>query len=212
MGEAAAAGLRSRMNKAAAEDSRLIERLAAGDEAALSVLYGRYGRHVYSLAFQVTKDQGASEEITQDVFARVWRNAGQYKPEKASVETWIMRIARNRAIDEIRRRRVRLQPLTLDWDADCAFDIADAREDPEAEVAGAELRGRVRQAIFLLPAEQREAIALAFLQGYTHSRISQALGLPIGTVKTRIRLGMQKLRDLLADADLSSARWGGSDA
>ncbi len=208
----AAAGIprRSPMSSAA-PDHGLISRIAAGDEEALAVLYRKYGRVVFSLAFQVTADRSASEEITQDVFSRVWRNAGRYKPETAAVETWIMSITRNRAIDEIRRRKVRIDPLPLDLDGHGGATLADERENPEDRAAAEEKRARVRAALSSLPEEQREAISMAFLRGLTHSRIARELGQPVGTIKTRIRLGMRKLRDVLSDDD-STVIYGTEDA
>ncbi len=189
----------------ASEDARLVARLAGGDELALAALYRRYGRYVYGLAFHMTWDAGAGEEITQDVFVRLWRSAGSYRPERASVETWIMRIARNRAIDELRRRRARGAQVVPSTDEGSMLAIADGKADVEGGIVDEERRGAVRAALGSLPVEQRQVIELAFFHGHTHTQIAGLLGEPVGTVKTRIRLGMQKLRGVLGDPGLEAS-------
>lgn len=199
MGDIALAMRRPAPGEIAREDARLVARLCDGDELALAALYRRYGRYVYSLAVDITSDAGAGEEVTQDVFTSVWRNAKRYRADQASVGTWIMRIARNRAIDEARRGRTRTRSVAPGSE-ERFLAIADGRADLEGDVVDDETRDEVRVALERLPAEQRQAISLAFFQGYTHAEIAAALRQPVGTVKTRIRLGMQKLRGLLEEA------------
>ena len=180
------------------DDPALIERIARQDEAALGELYDRYSRLVYSVAYRVVGDHGAAEEITLDVFARVWEKAGDYQPGRAKVLTWISRMTRNRAIDILRREEVRPLKHSIGW-ADVTSEPAAEGQDPE-QTAGLTLEmERVRAAMASLPPEQQETLALAYFKGYTHSEIAQVLDLPLGTVKGRIRAGMQKLRQALTD-------------
>ena len=180
------------------DDPALIERIARQDEAALGELYDRYSRLVYSVAYRVVGDHGAAEEITLDVFARVWEKASAYRPERAKVLTWISRMTRNRAIDILRREEVRPLKHSIGWAEAPSEPVADG-QDPE-QTAGLTLEmERVRAAMASLPSEQQEALALAYFKGYTHSEIARVLDLPLGTVKGRIRAGMQKLRQALTD-------------
>ncbi len=180
-------------------DDALVRLMALGRTEALSALYDRYSRLVFSLALHVVDDQAAAEEITQDVFYRLWQNAAAYRPEQAKVTTWMTSITRYRAIDVLRQRGARPQQDNVEW-AESALDLApDPANDPEVAATLAMEQRRVRAAVALLPPEQREALALAFFRGLSHGEIAERLGQPLGTVKTRIRLGMQKLRDLLRD-------------
>ena len=185
---------------AAGEDSdeQLIQRISSGDRQAIRLLYGRHGRLVYSCAFQVVSDAAAAEEICQDVFLRVWDRAGTYRPDRGKVATWLARISRNRAIDVLRALRARGTPAAAAVDESHSAP-AGSGADP-AERLWQSLRDeRVREAVASLPPEQRRALSLAFFQGYTHRQISEILGEPLGTVKTRIRDAMIKLRSRLGD-------------
>jgi RNA polymerase sigma-70 factor (ECF subfamily) len=170
--------------------------MRAEPEAA-RILYGRYGRLVYSLAVQVVGEEPAAEEVTQDVFLLVWEKAHTYRAEKAKVATWIARIARNRAIDVLRQRRSRENRSKGAWE-----DLKQAAEapapDPGELMEHARTQARVREAIASLPPEQKSALVLAYFQGLTHQEIAAQLGEPLGTIKTRIRTAMQKLRGLLS--------------
>ena len=179
-------------------DEVLLQRIAEAQVEALSALYDRYARLVYSLALHMTGDAGAAEEITQDVFVQVWQKSDSYRPELGRVTTWLTSIARHRAIDQLRRQQVRpegswvgLDDLNPDQNVDSLA--------VEPEVLLRALRGRVRRALNDLPAEQQAALVLAFFQGMTQREIADALGEPLGTVKTRIRSGMQKLRQVLVE-------------
>jgi RNA polymerase sigma-70 factor (ECF subfamily) len=141
-------------------------------------------------------DQETAEEITQDVFTRLWRRAAEYVPAKAAVSTWIMRIARNRAIDELRRRGARADAASVSWD-EVSVGLSSDHLDP-IDAADLELKRRgIRRALAELPQKQRQALALAFYRGYSHSEIADLLNEPLGTVKTRVRDGMKKLRSLI---------------
>ncbi len=146
------------------------------------------------LAGRIVGDADTAEEVVQDVFTRLWKKAAAYDETQAAVATWIMRIARNRAIDELRRRGARPAAEALEDES------PDGAAPAPEELAEASLRrGRVREALASLPEKQRKVITLAFFGGRTHVEIAAALGEPLGTVKTRIRAAMQALRDLLAE-------------
>lgn len=178
-------------------DEELLARIYQNDHHALSVLYERYARLVFGIGIQVLQDEGQAEEMTQDVFVSIWRRAGSYRSDRAKVSTWIGSIAHHRAIDIVRRRN-----------RDAAIFaqlVTDIRHTPmwggalELHAERSWEREKIRAAMDDLPDEQKEAILLAFFRGLSHSEVAQALSQPLGTVKTRIRLGMQKLRERLHD-------------
>jgi RNA polymerase sigma-70 factor, ECF subfamily len=180
---------------ASADDRSLLRAVADGDRNAFAELYGRHGRYVMGLAIRVVRDSDTAQEIVQDVFTRVWQKAAAYDAGQAGVATWIMRIARNRAIDELRRRGAR--PV-LDAISDDS-PLADTAAPLPDEAADAALRrARVREALATLPDKQRQAVSLAFFGGRTHAEIARELREPLGTVKTRIRTALQTLRERLA--------------
>lgn len=189
------------MDYSTLDDETLIRLIAHAHADALSALYARYNRLVFSLALNVVEDHGTAEEITLDVFTRVWERARTYRGEQAKVSTWLTSITRYRAIDELRRRGARPKPHSLDW-ADVSPDALPHVNGPEATTELRLQRQQVRAALAELPEEQRQALALAYLKGYTHREIAEALNLPLGTVKTRIRLAMQKLRDKLQEEEV----------
>jgi RNA polymerase sigma-70 factor, ECF subfamily len=187
------------MDYTALDDEALLRLIIRQQTDALSVLYDRYGRLVYSLAFQMMGDVAAAEEVTQDVFFRIWEKAHTYRADQARVSTWITSITRYRSIDLLRRRGTRPDHTSLAWD-DLPLNVTPvAAGDPENMTELSLLQKRVRDAIATLPAEQKKALALAYFKGLTHREIAELLGNPLGTVKTRIRAGMQKLKDLLKD-------------
>jgi RNA polymerase sigma-70 factor (ECF subfamily) len=178
------------------DDQSLIRLIARSQESALSELYDRYSRLIYSLALNAVGDPATAEEITQDVFIRIWDHAGTYQAEKSKVVTWIASITRYRSIDVIRRRKIRPESQSVSWEIEpSANEMNPINVEQTVEIS--QERRRVRQAISVLPEEQRQALAYAYFQGYTHREIAEVLGEPLGTVKTRIRLAMQKLRQLL---------------
>jgi RNA polymerase sigma-70 factor (ECF subfamily) len=178
------------------QDDILIHLVAAGKTEALSVLYDRYARLIFGLALNTIGDEHLAEEITQDVYVRVWEKAASYKSEHGKVVTWIASIARYRAIDLYRQRNVRPEGHSVRWAEAELPDFPD-KVDIEQEVEMAQRKQKVRLAMNQLPVEQRKALALAYFQGLSHQEISRELDEPLGTVKTRIRLAMQKLRQLL---------------
>jgi RNA polymerase sigma-70 factor (ECF subfamily) len=178
------------------DDLVLMQRIAGGDQQALAQLYDRYGRLVYGLARGVVGDETAAEEITQDAFTRVWARAGTYLPEQGRPLTWLMRIARNRAIDELRRRSSRPQARSISW---LEEELPAEGADPSEELEISRRRKKVAGAIAALPAEQRRVLALAYFQAYTHREIAGILKQPLGTVKTRLRSAMKRLRAALEE-------------
>lgn len=185
------------MDYSSLNDETLIRLIVHQRAEALSALYDRYSRLVYSLALNSVGDQATAEEITQDVFFRVWEKAGTYRLEQAKVSTWLTSITRYRAIDILRRRGSRPEQAWSGWDESFIHQQPSHEDGPE-EIAELALdQQRVRLAIATLPADQQKALALAYFQGLTHAEISARLGEPLGTIKTRIRLAMQKLRKVL---------------
>jgi RNA polymerase sigma-70 factor, ECF subfamily len=180
------------------DDVELIGLIVRSEPAALSQLYDRYSRLVFSIAYSLVGDYATTEEITQDVFIRVWERASQYRADQGKVSTWLISIARHRSIDMLRRQGARPEDHTVSW-AESTIDGMPSDDDPQEAAELSMQRQRVRAAIAQLPIDQKEALALAYFNGYTHRQIAERLEQPLGTVKTRIRLAMQKLRQLLKD-------------
>lgn len=181
------------------DDEALIRLIAHSKTEALSVLYDRYGRLVFSLAIHIVGDQATAEEITQDVFFRIWEKASTYRVEQAKVSTWLTSITRYRAIDILRQRGVRPEQNSVDWAEDTLSMLPAGADDPEDATELSMEQKRIQKALANLPEDQRQAVALAYFQGMTHTEIAETLKVPLGTVKTRIRLAMQKLREMLRD-------------
>jgi RNA polymerase sigma-70 factor (ECF subfamily) len=174
-----------------ASDAELVALLREQPAAGIAALYDRYGRLIFSMALRVVQDRGAAEEITQDVFVRCWRSLDRYQPSQGSLTSWLLSITHNRAIDELRSRRGK----------DARREISDDVLQPQAALdpgfEEALLRGEIQQALQQLPVAQRDVIELVFWNGLTRREIADRLSLPLGTVHTRLRLGMDKLRESL---------------
>lgn len=183
------------MNYSLTSDEDLLKNIASGEKDALGELYDRYGRLVYSLALNSVGDQSVAEEITQEVFLRVWEKAHTYQSQKAQVNTWITRITRYRSIDVLRKRGARQEDQQVRWSELSPSEMVNVDgRNPEWE-AERSIQGRqAKEAIASLPPEQQQVLALAYFQGLSHQQIADTMAIPLGTVKTRIRLGMQKLR------------------
>jgi RNA polymerase sigma-70 factor, ECF subfamily len=180
-------------------DGELLEGIARQDEASLAALYDRYHVLAFSLALRVVNDRGRAEDVVQDAFLAVWRKAGSYTEGRGSVRTWLTSIVRNRAIDLVRARR------ESDGDDESVLlAIRDGAPSVVEQVTAALDRDAVRSAVGHLPCEQREAIAMAYFEGRSHSEIAELTGLPLGTVKSRIRLAMHRLRDALVAGGVTS--------
>jgi len=183
----------------ACSDEALVRRVADGDTRAFELLYDRYARPVFSLACRMLGDPSEAEELLQETFLRFWQQASRFEARRGSFGSWLMSIAHNLAIDALRSRRRRPQRADfVDLTTLPLHEIDLAASAHEAAEAS-ELRDRVRRAMAQLPEPQRLAIELAYYAGLTHSEIAAVLGEPIGTVKTRLRLGMQKLQQLLRE-------------
>ena len=181
----------------AAADRDAMRRVARGDADSLAFLYDRHSRIIYSLAFRIVGDPPEAEEIVQDVFAQAWRQAERYDTSRGVVVAWLLMIARSRAIDRVRSRRG-LPPLAPDGEKGLAA-MPDPADTPELQALSAEQVLRLKRALDTLPLQQRMAIQLAFYEGLTHVEIAERLEEPLGTVKTRIRLGLLKLRSAVLE-------------
>lgn len=178
------------------QEATLLARIARRDATAFEILYDRYSRAVYSLAVRMLGNAQAAQEVAQEIFLNVWRGASDFSPERGSVRSWVLSLAHHRTVDALRRQRLRTtEPLP---EADPGPSVgADVVEQVLRGVEGA----TVRSALMALSLEQREAIVLAYYGGYTQQEIANRLRVPLGTVKTRIRDGMQRLRALLVRAE-----------
>jgi len=175
------------------EVAALIGKAAGGDQQAVSELYDATSRMIYGLVLRILGDEAAAEEVLLDVFMQVWRQASSYDAERGSPLAWLATIARSRAIDRLRAGRQH-------WQRTSSLETVSQQSTGESLEEAAyvtELRAIVREALASLSAEQREALELAYYAGMSHSEIAERLGQPLGTVKTRIRLGMMKLRELI---------------
>ncbi len=172
-------------------DGALMDRIVAGDTAAFELLYDRHSKAAYGLAYRILNEPGFAEDVVQDAFLTVWRQATTYGQARGSVRSWLLAIVHHRAIDHIRRRHEdRQQPLE---DMTMLPDDVDTWDQARQNVEGAQ----VRDALATLPPDQQRSIALAYFGGYTHDEIARLLGVPLGTVKGRLRIGLQKMRGYL---------------
>jgi len=180
-------------------DEALMRLIVMRRSEALGALYDRYGRLVFSLALQVVRDRETAEEVAQDVFYQLWQNAATFRPEQAKLTTWMTSITRYRAIDVLRKRRSRPEKDSLEWAEVSPSSLPRSGDGPE-ELADLLLQQqRVRLAVASLSPDQQAVLSLAYFQGLSHSEIAEQLNQPLGTVKTRIRLAMQRLRELLKE-------------
>jgi len=178
------------------DDVSLLARIAQRDQSALAIFYDRYARIVYAIALKSLRSIEESEEVVLDVFSQVWRIAERYDVQRSKPNTWLFTLARSRILDRLRKLRRVNSSSTISLDALEIQPKADS-VDLFEQVAMTERRGRVLAAMQTLPDEQRMAITLAYYQGLTHSEIATQTGLSLGTVKTRIRLGLSKLKSAL---------------
>ena len=194
---AALAGFRPESAEAQAEDRACLGRLSSGDGDAAASLYDRHARAIYSLVLRILDDEGDAEDVVQEVFAQAWRQAARYDPSRGAVGAWLLVMARTRAIDKRRARRARSGPQTVDDRA--IEEMPSGAADAASQVIDAEQARRIQRALGELPLLQRLAIELAYYEGLTQREIADRLEEPLGTVKTRIRLGLLKLRETLAE-------------
>ena len=180
-------------------DRSLLERIAERNEPALERLYDRYSAVLYATAYRIAGERSDAEEIVLDAFAQAWRDAGRFRSERGSVIAWLTMICRSRALDLVRARgrRTRLVDAASASEPDAPPAMGTGEQMPSGNVEQIERRAVVAQALAQLSPPQRQAIQLAFYEGLSHTEIAEKLGEPLGTVKTRVRLAMQKLRDTL---------------
>ncbi len=183
-------------------DEELIALVVEGDAGAFAVLYDRHARAAYSLAYRMMGEKQAAEDLVQDALLKVWRGAGSYRTERGSVRTWILSIVHNRGIDQLRslasRRRTQGKVE--------ASAPASQSSEAFAEAWRNTRREQVREALSTLPSEQLKILELAYFSGYTHVEIAGLLGLPLGTVKGRMRLGLKKIKDYFDSKDIAVPR------
>ncbi len=183
----------------AVADHELVARAAAGDERAVAALYDRFGAVLYALCYRVVGQRADAEEVVLETFAQAWRDAARFELRRGSVAAWLTMMARSRALDVV-RARARRDRITTSAAADApdgAPGMGRPASDPARQLDHGERRRQVIDALDSLAPPQRQAIELAFFEGLSHSEIAERLGEPLGTVKTRVRLGMQKLRERL---------------
>ena len=180
------------------EDHQLINQISLLDKDALETLYGRYVSPVYSLAMFMLRQQSLAEEVTQEIFLNIWLKASSFKADRGQPRSWIMSVAHHKIVDLIRSRR-RTLTMTNPADYETLDLLPSGQVSTEDEVERNLERERILKAMTVLPEAQREVILLAYYQGYSQSEMAKKLNQPLGTIKTRVRLAMQKLRIVLEE-------------
>ena len=187
-----------------AEDAALLVRISERDEQAIEALHERYSGPLYSLAYQVTGGDRFAQDVVQEVFVAVWKNAGRFDPTRGSLSSWLFSLARHKAIDLV-RKEANVRRHTADVD----LELEEAVDDVDQEAWLRVRRDAVRAAIAELPEAQRTAVEMAFFGGLTHVEVSEALDIPLGTAKTRIRTALLRLRDILGQSVAEMAETAG---
>jgi len=180
-----------------ATDEQLVLRVAAGEAPALEALYDRYVRQCFGLALRIVGDAALAEEVVQEVFLKLWTQPEKYASHKGKFVSWLLSLVHHRCIDELRRRSRTEIALDDEETGRALRTKPDPAPEPGDQVWVMEQQRAVREALAQIPQNQRQVLELAYFRGLSHSEIAEKLGQPLGTVKTRIRLGMQSLRNLL---------------
>lgn len=180
-------------------DEDLVARLTDRDTAAFAALYDRHSRIAFGLAYRMLGEPSAAEDVVQEAFLSLWRQASTFRPERSAVRTWLLSIVHHRAVDRLRRT------VSREVSVEDEPERVDESTDVEQEVSALLEARQVREALGALPADQRRAIELAYFGGHSHSEIARMLDVPLGTVKGRLRIGLQKMRALLSEAGLQGA-------
>lgn len=190
----------NRHGQPSASDCALVARMADADERALGELYDRHGRTEYALALAIVGERADAEEVVADAFGQAWRTAAQFDPSRGSVGAWLATITRTRALDLVRARgrRARALERVSQADTDAVATLGAAADAPDRSLEREEARGLVARSLAVLPDPQRRVIELAYFGGLSQTEIAAELREPLGTVKTRMRAGMEKLRGSLA--------------
>ena len=182
-------------------DEVLLQLLQVGNESALGALYDRYGKSAYSLAFRMLGDVHAAEDAVQEAFINIWRRAGSFSTARGTARTWIMAVVHHRSIDIGRKRRgIAPRELPLEFER-----LPENPSDTWSEVSNTLDGELLKRCLEQIPEDQRIAIELAYFEGYTQREISELKGIPLGTVKRRIRIGMAKLRKILQELGLGGS-------
>ncbi|TVR75283.1 MAG: sigma-70 family RNA polymerase sigma factor [Sphaerobacteraceae bacterium] len=179
-------------------DDQLVARMSEGDVDALDVLYDRYARAVFSFAVRIVHDSRIAEEVLQEAFMRTWQQSGRYELNRGNYASWLLSITHNLAIDEVRKSQRRPQKADMVDITDVLRSEVDTTVNIEEAAEATELRGVIRTAMDTLPDAQRRAVELAYFEGLSQREIAAFLNEPLGTIKTRMRLAMQKLKDVLS--------------
>lgn len=185
-------------------DELLLKRIRSGDFEAVEELYNQYNRVAFALALRILSDPGLAEDAVQEVFLRVWKQPDSYDPTRGRFVTWLMSVVHNQCIDQLRKKRRPVVSLDQEESQERLNYLAEKAPGLEEEVWTKLKRETIRQALALLPEEQRKLIELAFFGGYTHNEIADSTGQPLGTVKSRIRQGLLKLKTILQNLQLES--------
>ncbi len=198
--------MRARHELTHLSDEALVALVARSSDEALAEVYDRFGGVAYGLALRIVRDRSLAEDVVQDAFLAVWRSAPRFLPERAKAATWILTLVHRRAVDLVRRQeRRRAEPLDDGFEA--------SADDSAADSAWRRLeRERVQDALRRLPDQQREALELAYYGGFTQSELAERLGLPHGTIKSRMFNGLGRLRELLAEPEQGETRWSTSES
>jgi RNA polymerase sigma-70 factor (ECF subfamily) len=186
------------------EEAALMRRVRDGDERAIEALHARYAGPLYSLALRVTRSDRSAQDVVQEVFVAVWKDAGRFDPARGSLSSWLFALARHKAIDLV-RRETNVRKRTADVD----LELEEAPDDVDEAVWIRVRRERVVAAMASLPEAQRTALELAFFGGLTHVEVAERLDIPLGTAKTRIRTALLRLREIIGTS-LSDGEDGGS--
>jgi RNA polymerase sigma-70 factor, ECF subfamily len=182
-------------------DDQLVQRMSQGDVDALNVLYDRYARAVFSFAVRIVHDSRIAEEVLQEAFMRSWQQSGRFEHNRGNYASWLLSITHNLAIDEVRKSQRRPQKADMVDISDVLRTEIDETVNIEEAAEASELRVTIRNAMEHLPASQRRTIELAYFEGLSQREIAAFLNEPLGTIKTRMRLAMQKLKDVLSEQE-----------
>lgn len=193
------------MKISAVTDADLMARVAAQDKRALEELYARHAGAALGLALRMLGERNSAEDLVQEAFWRVWRRAGTFELQRGQFAPWLLGIVHNLAIDEMRRRRVRPNPLSTDANDDALLELPDRDADVVETVFVNVTAAQVRAALAQLPDAQRQVVELAYYEGLTHQEIAARLNEPLGTVHTRARLALQRLRETLLPLQMDRA-------
>ena len=175
------------------DDAVLLRSIQSGDQQAVAALYDRYSGPAYGLAFRITNDGTLAEDVVQDAFVSVWKQAARFDAARGQVKSWLMTIVHHKAIDAVRRRSNRNERALPDGPGDFVAAYGRPHEETSAAMDAAAVRAAVKQ----VPEEQRRTIEMAYFEGLTHMEIAEQMKVPLGTVKSRLRIGLEKMRDAL---------------